>query len=234
VEIKNKIAVITGGSDGLGLAIAKLFTNKGAVVHIVGRNQERLQKAKESSNSKNLFIHQSDVSNYQSVKNIYDEIGNIDILINNAGIWLEGMLTDNDEKLISKTIDINLKGVIYSTKAVLPEMIKRNEGIIFNVSSTSGLSGKELQSVYVASKFGVRGFTESLELDLASTNIKVFGFYPGGMNTDLFKKAGSLRQTQDWMKTEKVAEVVLFMIENDDSMVVNQVTLKRGKVKTSN
>ena len=91
-----------------------------------------------------------------------------------------------------------------------------------------------MQSVYVASKFGVKGFTESLEQDLEKTNIKVFGFYPGGMATGLFTKSGNDKPNSDWMNTAKVAEIIVFMIERDDSLIMNHVVLNKRQTKTSN
>lgn len=234
MNIQNKSIVITGGSDGLGLSLAKLIISKGSIVHIIGRNQERLDKAKTEINSPNVFIHQGDVSNYSQISDIYNQIGNIDILINNAGVWIEGQVVDNSPEQISSAIDINLKGLIYSTKAVLPTMITKNDGVIFNISSTSGIKAKGMQSVYVASKYGVKGFTESLEQDLEKTNIKVFGFYPGGMATGLFSKSGNDKPNSDWMDTSKVAEIIIFMIERDDSLIMNHVVLNKRQTKTSN
>lgn len=234
MNLQNKTIVITGGSDGLGLSLAKLLISKGSFVHIIGRSQERLNKAKTEINSPNLYIHQGDISIYSQISDIYNQIGNIDVLINNAGVWLEGSIADNTDKQISEVIDINLKGLIYSTKAVLPTMTTKDDGIIFNISSTSGLKAKGMQSVYVASKFAVRGFTESLEQDLEKTNIKVFGFYPGGMATSLFTKAGIDKSNSDWMDTAKVAEIISFMIERDDALIMNHVVLNKRQTKTSN
>lgn len=234
MNIQNKTIVITGGSDGLGLSLTKLLITKNANVHIIGRNQERLDQAKTEINSPKLFIHQGDVSNYSQISDIYNQIGNIDILINNAGIWIEGQVVDNTPEQISDTIDINLKGLIYSTKAVLPTMLKNDDGVIFNVASMSSLAPASQRSIYVASKFGVKGFTESLELELEKTNIKVFGFYQGGMNTNFFSKAGIEKPNSTWLDPVKVAEIIIFIIERDDSLIMNHVVLNKRQTKTSN
>lgn len=96
------------------------------------------------------------------------------------------------------------------------------------------MKGRNNQAVYVASKYGVTGFTDSLKEDLADTNVKVSGFYPGGMNTSLFKKAGKPKDNSDWMDTNKVAEVIVFMIERDMTMVMDHVVLNKRNTKTSN
>lgn len=234
MELKNKTILITGGSEGLGLSLARALVTNETTVHIIGRSEDKLSKAKEETSHENLVTHSVDVSDYKKLKEVIDAIGNIDVLINNAGVWIEGELTELDEEAISSAIDINTKGVIYTTKYVLPNMLKADDGFILNVSSTSGLKGRENQSVYVASKFAVQGFTESLKLELKKTNVKVVGFYPGGMNTKLFDKAGSPKQNDDWMDTDKVAKVIKFILELDDSMILDHVVLNKRGTKTSN
>lgn len=233
MDLKDKVVVITGGSDGLGLSLAKLFTSKGSKVHIIGRDNNKLDKVVKTlgDNSKG---YPANVGNLNEIQRVADEIGSVDVLINNAGIWIEGSIIDNSEEEISDAIDTNLKGVIFSTKAFLPELLKSNEAHIINVSSTSGLKGRTGQPVYVASKFGVTGFTESLKEDLANTNVKVSGFYPGGMNTSLFQKAGTPKDNSDWMNTDKVAEIIVFMIERDITMVMDHVVVNKRNTKTSN
>src|SRR3972149_6945180 len=205
MRLKDATVLVSGGSDGLGFSVAKGLVAKGAQTHIFSRSQDNLDKAAKAINSPLLHLHQGDVSNFQSVESTVKSIGDIDVLVNNAGIWLEGQLQDNSVEEIDRTIDINLKGVIYLTKAVLPSMLKRDDGYILNISSTSGLIGRYDQSTYAASKFGVTGFTKSLQEDLMKTNIKVAGFYPGGMRTKLFVKAGNAKDNTDWMGTDKNA-----------------------------
>lgn len=229
MDLKGKKVLITGGSDGLGLALARKLVDTGAAVTIISRSQDKLARAAKIIGSPLLQYKVCDVSDYGSVEKIIGEVEDIDILINNAGVWLEGKLTENPYEYIKRVIEINLLGLIYVTKAVLPKMIARNDGIILNVSSTSGLTGREGQSVYAASKWGVRGFTESLKLDLAKTNVKVFGFYPGGMRTGLFKKAGFEKDVNNWMDTSEVAEVLTALLKHEDSMIIDQLVLNRSK-----
>lgn len=232
--LQNKIAVVTGGSEGLGLSIVKKLLQEGCHVHIISRDAEKQAKSLRELNAPNLYAHAADVSDYKSIAEIADKIGEIDILINNAAIWLEGEVETNSYEEISKLIDVNTKGVIFTTKAFLPTLKKRDEAFILNISSTSGLKGRENQSVYVASKFAVTGFTDALKEDLASTNIKVAGFYPGGMNTALFSKAGFPKENQDWMDTDKVADIIVTMLKLDETMILDHVVLNKRKTKASN
>lgn len=233
MQFKDKTVVITGGSDGLGFALAKQFVSKGSKVIIIGRDKVRLDKAvKELGEVVKGYV--ADVSNLKQIQSVAGDLKDVDVLINNAGIWIEGQVVDNTEEEISRAIDINLKGVIYTTKVFLPLLKKPTESHILNISSTSGLKGRDNQAVYVATKFGVTGFTESLKVDLASSNIKVSGFYPGGMHTSLFEKVGKPKDNKDWMDTDKVAEVIVFMLERDITMVMDHVVLNKRNTKTSN
>lgn len=233
MQLKDKTVVITGGSDGLGFSLAKLLVSKGSKVVIIGRDKDRIDKAvRELGEASKGYI--ADVSNLKQIQSVADKLKEVDVLINNAGIWIEGQIVDNTEEEISQAIDINLKGVIYTTKAFLPLLKKPTESHILNISSTSGLKGRDSQAVYVATKFGVTGFTESLKVDLASSNIKVSGFYPGGMHTSLFEKVGKPKDNKDWMDTEKVADIIIFMLERDAAMIMDHVVLNKRMTKTSN
>lgn len=231
MELKNKTAIVTGGSEGLGLAIVKKLLKEKTKVHIISRDKAKQEKVLSLINDDNLSAHQADVTDYEQIQKVIEKIGDVDILINNAGIWLEGSVTNNTAQEISRVLDVNSKGVIYCTKAVLPIMQAKNDGYIINVSSTSGLRGRENQAVYVASKFAVTGFTESLKEDLKSTNIKVSGFYPGGMNTSIFKSAGYTKDNSDWMSTEKVADVIISILKLDDTMILDHIVLNKRNTK---
>lgn len=229
MKLQEKTILITGGTSGLGYAIAKKALEKEAIVYITGRNKDKLEKALSELQSEKLHTLHIDVRDYEALENAIKQIGEIDILINNAGVWLEGTLETNSKEQIDTTIDTNVKGVIYTTRAVLPQMLDRNEGFIVNISSSSGLKGRGNQSVYVASKYAVTGFTKSLQIDLEGTNVKVAGFYPGGINTNLFAQAGFPKPIDDWMSADDVAEIIIFMLERNNTMLLHHVELsKRG------
>jgi len=227
MDIKDKVVLVTGGATGLGLSITKALLKEGSIVHVVTRNIESYKNDLTEIDNGKLFSHQGDVTSYEQIKNLISEIGDIDILINNAGVWIEGSLIDNDPEKISEAIDINTKGVIYTTKAVLPMMLKKDSGYIFNISSTSGVKAKENQTVYCASKFAVQGFTDALKEDLKNSKIKVSAFYPGGMNTKLFEKAGSGRDTTNFMSTETIASLVVFMLKLEQNVIISNVTIQK-------
>lgn len=226
MNLNGKTVVITGGTDGLGLSLAKELVAKKAKVVVLGKDQKKLDELGEKLGVKTYL---ADVGDYGQLEKAAKDIGPVESLINNAGIWLEGIVTENTPEEITKVIEVNLRGVIYATKAFLPKLYKADEAHIVNVVSTAGLKGRENFSVYSATKFGVAGFTDSLKADLEKTNIKVSGFYPGGMKTKMYEKVGIQRDTQNWMETDKVAKIIVFMLEQDETMVMDHVVLNRRK-----
>ncbi|MBU2051758.1 SDR family oxidoreductase [Patescibacteria group bacterium] len=219
MKLKDKRVLITGGSSGLGLALAKQLIAKHCQVHICARHKSQLKKA---------TAWQCDVADYKQVEAMIKKIGPVDILINNAGLWLEGDPETNQPAAISQTLDVNLKGMIFATRAVLPSLKKLNQGFIINVISTSGLIARPESMIYAASKWGAAGFSESLKENLKQTNIKVCSFYPGGMNTNLFKKLDPDKKIKHWMDPVQVAEIVIFILEHEaDNMTIDSLVVKR-------
>jgi len=229
MNLKGKKALITGGSAGLGLDIAKLLKEKGVCVHICSRPSEKLEKLRTELESELCTIYGCDVTDVSGLQEMQEEIGEIDILINNAGVWLDGEFKSYSFEQIQKVIEVNLIGLINVTKVFLPAMKHKEEGLIVNVSSTLGLRGRAGTTVYSASKWGVKGFTESLKEEVHGTGMKVIGFYPGGMKTELFEKGGSDRDTSEFMETKDVAEVLVFALERPGSMMMDEIKVSRTK-----
>lgn len=190
-NLKGKKAIITGGSRGLGKATAIAFAKEGIDVAITGRNETTLQKTVAELQSFGIYATYSvfDVSNYEEVKTgikkVIDSLGTVDILVNNAGIAAFGTFNDMEVDDWSKIIQVNLMGMYYVTKEVLPHLIAKNEGDILNVSSTAGLSGNAQTSAYSASKFAVIGMSESLMKEVRKNNIRVCTLTPSTIATDM-------------------------------------------------
>ncbi|WP_416295563.1 3-ketoacyl-ACP reductase [Paenibacillus illinoisensis] len=190
-SIAGKVALITGAGRGIGRAIAIAFAQEGIHVGLVGRTLENLQKVKEElkSYNVNVAIAAADVANLDSitaaVESVRGELGAIDILINNAGISKFGGFMELTPEEWTNIIDVNVKGVYYTTRAVLPEMMERNTGDIINISSTAGQKGAPLTSAYTASKAAVNGLTESLMLEVRKKNIRVTALTPSTVATDM-------------------------------------------------
>lgn len=223
-----KIIAITGGSDGLGKSIAKRLSENEENQVIILSDQE--EKLKNVATEINTDYQLCDVANYNSVEiavqNILEKYKKIDVLINNAGIWLEGDLTGNSYDSISNCIDVNTKGPIYMTKAVLPSMYENNNGLIINVCSQASFDCDDYSVVYNASKWAMRGFNRSIQKVVSKKGVKVTGFYPGFMQTDMFKKAGNDYDTSTGLETEKVAKAIEFIINCDADVIIPEFGIK--------
>tara|TARA_B100000287_G_scaffold8428_1_gene8362 strand:- start:77 stop:823 length:747 start_codon:yes stop_codon:yes gene_type:complete len=186
-DLKNKVAIITGGAQGFGLDIAKKFLSFGAKVRIWDIDETELKKALKNENNQNLNYDIVDVSNFDNVSNVVKDVtknSKIDILINNAGITgPTAELWNYDIKDWNKVIDINLHGTFNCCKSIVPEMIKNNYGRIVNIASVSGKDGNANASAYSSAKAGVIGLTKSLGKELAQYNIAVNAVTPAGAKT---------------------------------------------------
>ena len=196
MELKNKKAIITGGSRGLGKATAIAFAKLGIDVAITGRNEEKLQGTVSELKALgvNAFYEIFDVGNYEEVKvgikNIISNLGTVDILVNNAGIAAFGPFNEMKVSVWEKIIQTNVLGMYYVTKEVLPYLIDKNEGDIINVASTAGLNGNANVSAYSASKFAVIGLSESLMKEVRKNNIRVNTLTPSTIASDMTLELG--------------------------------------------
>ncbi len=216
-NLKNKKAIITGGSRGLGKATALAFAKEGIDVAITGRNEEALKNAVaeiQPFGGKAIYSV-FDVGQYEAVKSsikaIIDELGTVDILVNNAGIAAVGAFNDMEVSLWSEIIQTNVMGMYYVTKEVLPHLLSKNEGDIINVSSTAGLNGNANISAYSASKFAVIGMSESLMKEVRKNNIRVNTLTPSTIESDMTIELGIAdKGSQDRvLQPEDFAELIL-------------------------
>lgn len=169
------------------------------------------------------------MSDYNQVEKctneIIEEFGKIDILINNAGLWIQEELEENDEKRIHAVIDVNLLGMIYMTKAVIPIMKKNQDGIIININSQAGINHKAERVVYNASKWG-GGFTKSLQDEVAKYGIRVTNILPGMLKTNMFNKMNIKKNMENGLDTKEVARLVKFIIDTPKDVMIPEVGIK--------
>jgi 3-oxoacyl-[acyl-carrier protein] reductase len=189
-ERQAKTIVITGGSRGIGLATARAFLEGGGQVAICAQDAARLARAERDLGASGPLLAEAlDVRDPTQVtafaEHVEAALGPIDVLVNNAGILYAGSFVQETYESIGDVIDVNLKGLMYMTRAVLPSMIARGSGVIINVSSGAGLSGFADIVSYCASKFGVVGFTESLAQEVGALGVRVYGLCPGRVATDM-------------------------------------------------
>lgn len=222
----SKTFFITGISSGLGLELTKqLLAKNHRVVGTYFHNSSELALIKNP----NLSYFKVDNFDYKTTAQVISEIKDIDVFINNAGVYTSGELENYDPEKIIQLINTNLTGAILTTQAVLPLMKAKNEGLIFFVNSINGVENKALSSVYGASKWGLRGFATNLRVDLKNTNIQVLNFYPAGMQTELFKNAGLNKDIDKYMTIEDVATLVIDTIENIKKYIVEELVLNRWR-----
>ncbi|AGN36600.1 3-ketoacyl-ACP reductase [Bacillus paralicheniformis] len=190
-SLQNKTALITGGGRGIGRATAIALAKEGVHIGLIGRTAANLEKAAEELKAfgVKVSVAAADVKDLtaveRAVQSVKGELGQIDILINNAGIGgFAGFLEQSPEEW-ENIVQVNLMGVYNVTRAVLPEMIERKAGDIINISSTAGQRGAAGTSAYSASKFAVLGLTESLMQEVRKHNIRVSALTPSTVATDL-------------------------------------------------
>jgi len=231
MEIRGKVAVITGGSRGIGKATAIALAQKGAHIAIIYRSSEEKAKALVQEISKTYKVkakaYKCDVSNFNKAKETASQIeidfGTINILVNNAGILIKEPFLETKEETWDRTIDVNLKGVFNMCRFVIPVMLKNNSGKIVNVSSIAGRNGGTVGIPYAASKAGIIGITNALASEFTPKGIYVNAVAPGPVDTDLFKglspeqrkKLEALSPNGRFAKPEEIAHAIVCLIEND-------------------
>ena len=221
-----KVIVITGGSDGLGKTLATSLSEDNKVI-IMATNEEKL---KDVASKNNCTYKVCDVKDYllveSIVKDIINEFGKIDVLINNAGLWIQDELDTNDSDRIHNVVDVNLLGVINCSKAVIPYMKQKENGLIININSQAGINHKAQRTVYNATKWGVTGFTKSLQDEVSKYKIRVTNVMPGMMKTQMFSKLNIEKNMENGVDTKEVARLVRFIIDTPDDVVIPEVGIK--------
>ena len=234
MDLKGKVVLITGASSGFGMDAARLFAAEGCSVVLAARRIDRLQEqaAQIQAQGGEAFAVPVDVANREEieimVETVLDLYGQLDILFNNAGFgrlaWHENMSSERD---IETQLDVNLHGVIQVTHAVLPNMLKRRSGHIINMASVAGWIAPPTYTIYSASKFGVRGFTDALRREVQPFGVDVSGIYPGPAQTEFGQHTGNhpmkksaLRRYFRSMTSEEVAERVVELARSPRRAVI--------------
>lgn len=218
------VIVVTGATSGLGLALISALKGAGFTPILTGRDADKVAAAAVDLG---VAGYQLDVSDAGSIETVTSQItadyGPVAGLINNAGIWLEGDFEGYRPAAIQAVIDTNTTGTILMTHAMLPEMIAQARGTVINIVSTGALYTRKMISVYSASKWAIRGFTGCLEVECAPKGVRVMGFYPGKISSNMYETAGVGRDLEMAMTPEQGAAMVVTMLR-DEGMVWGHVS----------
>lgn len=238
-KLENKITFITGASAGIGLACARRFAEEGSNLILIARRQERLQEIAQSIQSEfkvEVLYSSLDVRNYDAIKQFYDNLTenwkNIDILINNAGKALglnkfhEGLLEDWEEM-----IDTNIKGLLYCSRIIIPDMVNRNSGHIINIGSLAGHEVYPAGNVYCGTKSFVRAVSKGMIIDLNGTNIRVTNIDPGLVETEFSEvrfhgdkqRAKQVYQGYQPLTGEDIADIALFAVTRPPHVMIQEI-----------
>jgi 3-oxoacyl-[acyl-carrier protein] reductase len=232
-ELSGKIAIVTGGTRGIGRAIAERLLREGASVAVCSRMHENVQKfasACPPGAAERLLAEPADISKPDEVHGFFARVdarfGGVDYLINNAGIGIFKSVADLTPVEWRRTIDLNLSGVFYCSHEALPRMKRRGGGYIVNIGSLAGKNPFAGGAAYNASKFGLNGFSEAMMLDHRYDNVRVSCIMPGSVDTDFSAHAGSAA----WkIQPEDVAEVTVMLLRMPARTLISRVEIRPSK-----
>lgn len=242
-RLDGKIALITGGTSGIGFATAQLFVQEGAKVAITGQNQERLEQASKALGAEVLAIR-AEARSRPDLDKVFAQIegrwGKLDILFVNAGIAQFSPLLDVDETFINKTMDINFKGALFTVQKAVP-LMPENSSIVFNTSINNQM-GMPNSGIYAASKAALRSLARVLAAELLERGIRVNAVSPGPIKTSIISKTGISQEQLEQITTklqqsvplkrfgqpEEIAKAVLFLASDEASFVLGEELVVDG------
>ena len=235
MNLKNKTAILTGGTKGIGRAIAEALLHEGVSVCIAARSQKEIDRAVRELNQNGQGRAtglRCDVRNYDQVNSLINfavkEFDRLDILVNNAGIGIFETVEDTSPEDFRAVLETNLFGVFYCCHAAIPQMKKRGGGYIINISSLAGVNAHPQMAAYNASKFALNGFSEALMQEVRHDNIKVSYIMPGSVNTEFGGDTPS--DEKSWQLTpQDIAQVVIDLLRHDDRSLPSRVEIRPSK-----
>ena len=227
----NKIAIVTGASTGLGKSISIKLALKGYKIILASRNEEKLNEVhdiiNEGGGQSQVIV--TDVSNETDIEILYSKIDieRVDIVVNNAGFGVFNKINKISSDEWDKQMNTNLRGSFLISRYIAESMIKRKTGRLVFINSVAGINAYPFSSAYVASKFGLRGFTSSLREELREHNIKVISIHPGAVDTPFWKNVNVDFPKDEMLKSDDVAESVVHAILAPNNVVQEEVVIRR-------
>lgn len=233
--LDNKVALITGGTGGLGKDVLSVFLGQGACACTTYTKKNYLSSISDLKEQygDRLVYAKADVTKTRDmskvVERVVNKFGRLDYLINIVGGFAMAKVIDTDEALWENMMNINLKSVFVSSKSTLPQMIKQKYGRVINIGARPGLSGCKNMSAYGASKAGVINLTDSMADELSEYNINVNAIIPGTMDTPRNRKDMPKADFKKWVKPEEIAEVIAFLCSNKGDKITGAILPVYGK-----
>ena len=235
MKLKDRVALVTGGSRGIGRAVALALAREGAAVAVTARDTARLAETVGlvSDAGGEAVAVPADIRDPEQVRQmvgtVAEALGPVDILANNAGVArFEPVATAKPEDW-RLMFEVNLLGAMLCTQAVLPSMIERGRGWIVNISSSAGVKGYVEQGGYCASKHGMIGFAKALALETQPHGIRVHTICPGAVDTDMARTHRNIDDPADWMRPEDIADTVVFLASMDGVAMIDSIIMRRYK-----
>ncbi|MTH52537.1 SDR family NAD(P)-dependent oxidoreductase [Bacillus mangrovi] len=241
-SIKGKTAIITGASSGIGEAVARKLASEGANVVLAARREDKIRELADElkgSYSAEVLAITTDVTSKQDVEDLVKQtkeaFGQVDILINNAGVMLLSFLKNDMVDQWEQMVDVNIKGVLFGVHSVLPGMLEKGTGHIVNISSVAGHEVMPSSAVYSATKYAVRALSMGMEKELADTPVRVTNISPGAVETELPSHITD-EEVQDLFKdmlsgvkpldSVDIAEAIYYALSQPDHVDVNEVIIR--------
>ncbi|AVQ33894.1 SDR family NAD(P)-dependent oxidoreductase [Staphylococcus muscae] len=224
--LKDKVAVITGASSGIGAAIARQLNDNGAKIVLLARNEDKMNTVAEDFTD--ALIIPTDVTDRASVEQAIEHtiahFGQVDFLINSAGLMTSSAITKGDVSGWDAMIDVNVKGTLYAINAVMPHLQSQSSGHIINISSISGFEVTKVSTLYSATKAAVHAITQGLEKELARTGIRSTSISPGMVDTPL--NDGYDFGDRKMLEAQNIADAVLYALTQPAHVNVNEITVR--------
>lgn len=229
MNLQSKVAVVTGASSGIGTEFSRILVEAGSKVYGLARSTDKLKAIHEKLGDSFIPVT-LDVTDYDAVEAWVSstfENENPDILVNNAGLGIFGNVDELSVKDWHTMMDVNLSGVFYLTRLMVP-LMKKNPNVchIANIASVAGLMGNPTISGYNATKFGLRGFSEALFKELRFDGIKVTCFFPGSIATAFFDDIDAIKLHDNMMHPTDIAKTLKYVLETPDNFLINEITMR--------
>jgi len=229
LDLRNKTVLITGSSDGLGKQLAIELSKLGSKIVLHGRNEEKVKGVLGQLEGDGHSYIICDFKNPEDIQEKFSKIESLDILVNNTGVWDERHTVEIETEKIIEMVNVNTTSYILVSRVLLPVLLKSEYAQILNTVSVAGYELPEgfYHTTYTATKYALQGYSEALQKEFTDKNLRVMGYYPGGMNTNIFNNAGNdYTDHEPWMfDVMESVEAMIFMLTRNEKICIKRMDL---------